>query len=99
MKIWVEWVQNGYGACHCCPTPNVFGSRENVLEYWRRRWFPSDVVDAQAKMQPGDKIVIENRVAELVEVDEYFEEKARTELKQRLAEEQKKMREERHDGK
>lgn len=99
MKIWVEWTDHGYGCINKCPTPNVFTSRENVLEYWRRRWFPSDVVDHQAKMQPGDKIVIENRVAELVEVDEYFEEKARTELKQRLAEEQKRMREERRDGK
>jgi len=95
MKIWVEWIDHGYGNICKCPTPNVFGSRENVLEYWRRRWFPSDEVDCQAKMQPGDKIVIEDHVAELVEVDEYFEEKARTELKNRLSDEQKETKEKR----
>lgn len=76
MKVWVEWKSRQNSdiaiALQC---PNVFTTRENLIEFWKRVRFPADTVDwLFGRMSESGKTDIEFNgwCAAEVEVDEYF---------------------------
>ena len=85
MIVWVEWgrCKTDYDPLSFPDTPNVFSSLQNLLEYWKRVWFPADTVDRA--YESWNKHLTENltvgwgdtaRYAKGVELDDYFVRKA-----------------------
>lgn len=76
MKVWIEWkVWQEVDFDHPPRMPNVFTTRENLVEYWKRRRFPADTVDRLFKEYDefsSEYIEHDGWVAAEVEVDDYF---------------------------
>lgn len=76
MKVWVEWK-----LCQNCDIsiglrrPNVFMTKENLVEFWKRVRFPADTVDwlfGLADKSGKTEIEYSGWCAAEVEVDEFF---------------------------
>lgn len=80
MKVWVEWKASQKLDIAIPPNPpNVFATRENLAEFWKRVRFPADTVDwLFEKMETSSNRWIKNGgyAATEVEVDGYFARKA-----------------------
>lgn len=79
MKVWVEWKLCQEHDITIAPRrPNVFTTRENLVEFWKRVRFPADTVDRLFnRMDESGKTGVEcgGWCAAEVEVDGYFVEK------------------------
>lgn len=76
MKVWIEWkLQQEYDLAITPRLPNVFTTKENLMEFWKRVRFPADTVDwVFGRMAELGKTEVEcdGWYAAEVEVDEYF---------------------------
>ena len=90
MKVWIEWKASQKLDIAIPPNPpNVFTTRENLVEFWKRTRFPADIVDWLFEIfDKGDRSWLEHEgyVAAEVEVDDYFVKKFESALKEANAE-------------
>lgn len=86
MKVWVEWKLYQTVNYDAMPSPpNVFTTKENLIEFWKHVRFPADTVDWLFEHYAKCGIPVidhEGYAAAEVEVDEYFVEKAKERAKE-----------------